>query len=460
MAITNPFSITYGSRQVGGSTGYLLHGPYVIDKDFQTLRLVFDVVITAASFAALQSSAESLEDDFRKRDQSLTISLDGSDWTYTFGSTLLNSTASISKSGDRDTDKGFSRAYTCVVEAELPADDNNGLRDVSMNVAYEAGRQKIVTFQGVYTAGTWGDAVAQYQSDFDGEASTALSGVDGSATWELVDEEYTKDRTGHGCQFTRQYVELLFNQSQGGLDHANIRDHRVVFTDLSAHPGDSLKDIYRLRRMAATYDCAVDIEQTTDLKAVYEQQVRDHLLQTFRTNFNPKIFGIEDTRLSYDETSKRISVALQFIYQKDGGEDVVEVSQSLAYRENRTIDYTPVHDDDEHAAYADPGWAVYERVHNRTVIVLGEESPRRRIGAKADDGGPAGKFDGIEADEDVQQEGWNIVGNVSQVTDQYVGDPDEEQIRLTVLTETVTERWNSKPGSRTPLTFGGASSGA
>jgi len=29
-----------------------------------------------------------------------------------------------------------------------------------------------------------------------------------------------------------------------------------------------------------------------------------------------------------------------------------------------------------------------------------------------------------------------------------------------VLTETVTERWNSKPGSRTPLTFGGASSGA
>ena len=33
MTITNPFSITYGTREVGGDTVYRLHGPYVIDKN-------------------------------------------------------------------------------------------------------------------------------------------------------------------------------------------------------------------------------------------------------------------------------------------------------------------------------------------------------------------------------------------------------------------------------------------
>jgi hypothetical protein len=459
MAITNPFSITYGSRQVGGSTGYQLHGPYVIDKSFSTLRLVFDVVITSASFAALKSAAESLEDDFRKRDQNLVINLDGSSWTYTHGTNLLNSTASISKSGDRELDRGYSRAYTCVVEAELPADDNAGLRDLEVNVDYEAGRQKIVTFQGVYTPSGGNDASAQYLADFDTEATTILSAIDGSATWEMVDENYTRDRNDHTCNFQRQYVELLADQAQGSRDHANIRDHRMVFTDTSQHPGDSKESIFRLRRVVGTYDCAVDIEQTTDLQQVWNNTVKDHVRQLFVTNFSPQVFCWEDVRIGYDETSKRLSASIQFLYQKDGGEDVVEVAQSLAYRESRTIDYTPVHEQDEHAAYADPGWATLERIATRTVVVIGEEQPKRRIGVEAEDG-PAGAIEGIEAGPDVVQDGWNIVQNTSQVSARWVGDPSEEQIQLSVLTETVVERFNKAPNPGRPLTRGGASPGS
>ena len=156
MALTNPFTITYGSRAIGGSSDtYLLHGPYVIDKSFNSLRVVFDVVVTAGSYSALKTAADNVETDFRKRDQNLVISLSGSTWTYTSGSTILNTSASLSKSGDSETDRGFSRAYTCVVEGELPADDADpvtGLRDIDIQVDFESGRQKIVTMQGVYTA--------------------------------------------------------------------------------------------------------------------------------------------------------------------------------------------------------------------------------------------------------------------------------------------------------------------
>lgn len=461
MALTNPFSITYGSRTVGGSTGYLLHGPYVIDKSFDTLRLVFDVIITSSSYSGLQSASEALEDDFNKRDQNLTISLDGSTWSYVFGTDILNTTASLSKSGDRETDRGYSRAYTCVVEGELPASDQSGLRDLQVQVDYEAGRQKIVTMQGVYTPHGGNDAVDQYMADFDSEASTILSSIDGSAAWELVDESYTRDRNDHTCNFNRQWVQLLAPQSQGTTDDSDIRDHRMIFTDLSQHPGDSRENVYRLRRVVGNYDCAIDIEQTTDLQAAFDSKVKPHLLQLFQTNFTPQVFCIEDHRISYDETTKRLSVAIQFLYQKNGGEDVVEVSQSLAYREVRTIDYTPLHEQDEHAAEADVGWAVLERVATRTVIALGEQMPVRRIGVTPEDG-IAGPIEGLEYPDDgtVQSEGWNIVANTSQSSDQWIGDPDEEQIRLSVLSETVVERYHKAPEARRPITLGGGSPGA
>jgi hypothetical protein len=87
MAVTNPFSITYGSRSVGGSNGtYQLHGPYVIEKHYDAFRLVFDVIVVGTSHADLKTQSDNLEIDFRKRlthGQTLVINIGGSTWTYT-----------------------------------------------------------------------------------------------------------------------------------------------------------------------------------------------------------------------------------------------------------------------------------------------------------------------------------------------------------------------------------------
>ena len=227
-------------------------------------------------------------------------------------------------------------------------------------------------------------AKSRYEADGDNTTSDYLDVIDSSATFELVDETYTLDREGDGStpaahllSFTRQYVELLANQSTSGLDDNQIKDHRITFTDLGQYPGDSDEDVGRLRRVVGSYDCAVDIEETTNLKSVYDSKVKDHLRELFVSTFNPTQFGAEEERISYDETAKRISVTFQFIYQPSGATSIIEVAQSVAYRESRSLDMTPTHEPDEFAYEVDVGFATLERVWNRGSSPVARMTRRR-----------------------------------------------------------------------------------
>lgn len=466
MALNNPFKITYNGTSIGGtSDSYQLLGPYVIDKSYRMLRVVFDVIVVASSASSLRSLSDTLETKFRERDKDLEISTGSTVWTWEADTHYYNPVASIAKSGNSETDRGYSRAYTIVIEGELPSDSSgdNGLLEIKANVGFDSGRRKTATIEGSYTATESADSKTNYLDNADAVINALLAGIAGSATWELLEEDYDCDRNTANTGFQRQYTELLFNQSSGSLDDESIKDHQVVFTDLSQHPADSRESIQRLRRVVGHYSCSLDIEQGTDLHSAFESKIRPLILQTFRSNFSPSVFCLEDRNISYDETSKRISVSLQFLYQKEGGSQVVEISQSVAYRENRTIDYTPVHaGNNEVEAYADPGWAVIERVWTRTVVVIGDEKPQRRIGGPGPRYGGAEDFDSIggiriEGGDRIVSSGWNIVSNVSSVTERWVGDPTEDaQIKLTALTETVVERLSEPPsgGGRGPGTPG------
>ena len=453
MALTNPISITYGSREVGGSSDtYQIDGPYQIDKSHGTLRLTMTVLVVASTTSGLQSASEALEDDFRKRDQDLVVSMGGDSWTYTFGENILNTRASCAKSGNRETDRGVSRAYIVSIEGELPADDTDGLRDLEVHVDYEPGRRKIVSMRGTYTALDATLASAQYVAEFDAKASTILTAVDNGATWELVDEQYTHDRNNHGAAFSRQYVELLADQSQGGRDDADIRDHSVTFAERRQHPGDGIEDTYRLRRLDASYACSINIDETTDLQTVWANKVRPHLLSVFEQDFSPIVFAVESSSVTYDESAKRLSAVLSIIYQPEGGSNVVEVEQSVTISESRQIDYTPVHNGAEFAAEADAGWATRERLWTRSVVVIGNEAPRRRIGELSGHGS-AGQIEtqasqvGVDITNTgrVQQDGWNVVSNKSSVTSKWLGDPEHGQFLVTMLSEQVVERWHVRP---------------
>ena len=188
MAITNPISITYGSQEIGGASAtYQIVGPYIIDKSYDAIRIVVDVVVVAASFAGLQSAAETLEDEFRKRltdDDTLVINVSGNSWTYTVGQDILKVRSSIAKSGNPEIDRGYSRGYTITIEGELPADDSNdsGLRDIEVLTDFTPSRQEIVTFRGAYTATTSGDAKTRYEADADDTCESYLDVINSAAT--------------------------------------------------------------------------------------------------------------------------------------------------------------------------------------------------------------------------------------------------------------------------------------
>lgn len=459
MALANPFSITYGGLTVGGNSNVLLlHGPYVIERGFTTFRLVFDVICVASNVAGLASLANSVETVFSRRNQSIVLNLGGVVRTYTSGDDILNVTATATKSGDSEVDRGVSRAYNVTIEAEMPASDRQGLREIGATLMRDASQRRAITIAGVYTSHGGNNATQSYTSGADGESTTIVNSLGGGATYELVDEEFTRDTQNHVVNWRRQYVEILYDQTSGGRDFPAIREHSVTFTDTAPHPGDGQEDVMRLRRAIGTYSCSVD--GSTSLRSLWEGQVRDFVLSIFSRDFRPQVFAVEDSAVTYDETSRKISGQLRFVYQPSGGSAVVEVEQSVTIREQRTIDYTPVHNGNEFDFEADRGWALLERDWARSIIVVGEEAPRRRIGETGSPG-EAGDFPDIGGltsvdqrnDGTVSRDGWNVVANTSSVSGTWIGDADlGNQMRLTMLVERVTERFHQRPG-------GGTSSG-
>lgn len=468
MAVTNTFAITYNGVTVGGSSSsYQLLGPYVVEKTFERLRLAFDVLVVADSQTTLRTLSEDIEEAMSARDKEFRITIAGSSWTYEPGTDVLNVVASIVKSGDPATDKSHSRAYSVTIEAGLPETAREGLREISSVVNVDTSGRSMVTFSGVYTAQEGETATEVYTSSADAKCEELLSLYRSEdATFELVDETFTPDANNHLCQFQRQYREVIYNQGNGTLDDPRVKDHRVTFTDRWSQPGDALPNTVRLRRVDASIDCAVVIGESTPGE-LWESSIRQYLLDEFLSEFSPGQYAIEESSHTLDRTGSRLMGTMRIVFTGQSNSVVVSVAQSLTYREARTLDVTPTHSGRETDMYVDPGWATIERVWIRSVDVVGDETPRRRLhqeggvaarrrsgGASAGDFlGPIGGVAGPDTGgvyRAVQRDGWNVVNSQSQVTEQWMGHPEYgSQFKVTTLNETVIERYNTSPSSAT-----------
>jgi hypothetical protein len=485
MSAANIFSISYGGVTIGGaSTDYQLHNPYVLEKNYETFRMVFAAVITAPDHATLESRSTFLESTFRRRlvrGDVLDINLNQNSQTYHVGQDLLHVTATCTKSGDPASDKSFSRLYTITIQAELPADNStdNGLRNIELLADNSPSNQTTVTVRGTYTATASGEAVTNFTNNVDANVATYLTFIDSSATFELVKEDFSLDRERSGvgsltpyphvCNFTRQYVQLLAPQNTqiGGLNDPDIRDHRITYTEVGTFLGDGVRSLDKLYRVSGTYDCAVDFARTDDLQGTYINKVRPTVISLFKDDFSPKVFCIEDFRTAYDETQKRISATFTFLYQATGGQPVVEVSYSAAYNESRTINYTPTHQADELSAYADVGWMVLTRVFTRRVVVVGLETPKLRM-SQDPEANDAGLFKDTITDEpgpdnrpgtQLNASGWNMIDQSSEAVPKYIGFPGgADQLQVTELTERIVERFHRAP-QRTLTGSGGRQRG-
>jgi len=475
VAIASPFEITYGSQAVGGSSGvFQIDGPHTFSKSFEAFNLEFIVVVVATSFADLDNQSATLEAAFKLRDQTLKIDLcniidpaGASMTTYTFGTTLLNSRSSIAKTGDEETDRGFSRSYAIQITGGLPSDDIDGsslftgLQDISFNLDYEAGRQKRITFSGVYTATPAQAAPVRSAQLARVNYEDATTGADAEATayfanfagdtFELISETVDEDRTNHLVNFSRVYIELLDDQTAAGRDAVNIRDHDFSMTELIDQPGDSDQTVFRLRRMLINYDCAIDIEQSVDIKTVFENEVRPHIIQTFRDTFTPQVFAVEARQVDYDRTRQRLSVSMTIVYQKGGGDATVELQVSVRLTDTNNHQLTPTHERNVFSFDVARGWTDRLRTTSRTFAVIGEEpgpggSPggtsTSTIGGKGGGGTPGGGRGPIA---EAGGTGWLELGTDRDSRSIWMGDPDEDQFLMTLIDEVRVEQYFEAP---------------
>lgn len=460
MVVTNTFAITYNGVTAGGSSAtYQLLGPYTIERNYERIRLSYDVLVVATTQDQLRTLSEDLETALAERDAMFRITIAGTNWTFEPGVDVLNVVASIAKSGSPETDKSHSRSYTVNIEATTVETANEGLREISTVVNVDASGRSMVTFSGIYTAEDGVTASENYLDRADAVCAEWINTLRGGEdSYEMIDETFTPDRNNHICQWQRQYRQIVYNQSGGTIDDPRVKDHRVAFTDRWSQPGDSVEGVSRLRRVDASFDCAVVIAEGSP-DDLWDSVVRQFLLDEFTAAFSPSEFAIEESSASFDRTASRLMATMRIVYRPSSGTTVVEVAQSLTYRESRTIDYTPIHSARETDMYADAGWATIERVWLRSVQSVGDDYPRRRLfvepgGRISSTGaGPfSGQIAGVAGPDQgsgvrlVVKEGWNIVSSQSQVTEQYMGHPEYgQQFKVTTLNETVIERFNTAP---------------
>lgn len=460
-AVTNPFSLTWGTFEVGGTTEKLITGIHRITRDFRTWQVTLDVLIRATSDATLATNCAEIESEFSKRRQAIVFKV-GSSTIHTFNpagtaNTGLNSWATCQKNGTPGADTDRSRLYTVSVGCELPATDTSGRRDSRLVVDYDPAQRRTVTITGEWTAVTTNDATAQYAAQIATFCSSALGALLPAGTFELVAQKTDRDDQDKVLTFTRTYREMFVAQPGGSLDNAQIVEPTIGFTRDIPAPGDSgAGSVKRLETITCRFDCYLDKTASTDVPALYTNTVRPYILTQFTTLFSPIQWGIIAEQRTHEPYSNRLSVMITF-QAAINTTNVVEIAATSRIVEDAGVVMTGIWNGGIFAKYADQGIGTRRRFGIVVSRVLGTSKPNQRVG-----GGGGTVFgvgfrnpDGTQAGgtyrpgEQVSQgadRGWILVANDSSATPKWIGQAGGDQLLVTDYVEQTIEEYVDDPG--------------
>lgn len=464
-AVTNPYTVTWGSFVCGGTTEKLITGLHRVSKDHGSFAVTFDVLVRGTSDATFATNCAELESEFAKRRQLILLQV-GSSTIQTFNpsdtvNTGLNSYARIEKVGTPGADTDRSRLYTVTLGCELPATDASGRRDINIIVEYDPAKRRTVTFQGVWTAVTTLNATAKYAAEIDAYCTSALAALLPSGTFERIGERTERDDQDKVIRFTRQFREIIVAQPSGSLDNANIVEPTLAFARSIDAPGDSGGGgVKRLETITARFECFLDKTASTDLATLYTGTIRPYILSELASRFSPTQFAAISEQPTYSPYTNVVSVTVVFTCAIDAT-DVIESTTSRRIVEKGGKVMTGAWVGKLFAKYVDQGHAQRLRLGIRAVRVLGAIHPKERVGAGEGTvfgvgffdpgsgrtepgtgvpGGPTGGGLGNPSGN-----GWHLIDNDSMATTKTIGQPGEDQITVTDLVETTVEEWVEPP---------------
>lgn len=321
MPVTRELQVVYNSVTFGGSTDRQIDGWTIVEKDYTTAAFEFSFITTASTAAAFATECAAVEAAFRTPRAALVVTYGGSTLLslQQSNNTGFDAAPSIVKQGDVG-DTGRSRYYKVRIEFGLPADNvgTSFRRFSTITVEYSPTRRRTVNIDCTYTAnstdGTTG-SFAQYRAQIDAYATTVLTAIDSSATFERVGEPAVeRNETDKVTNARAVYKEILENQSASSLDDSDIIDPVLVITRQKQAPGDSqgtsigvassgtgltspgvggntvaetptlggpggTGTVQRPTVLTLNYTCGLNKERTTNLESKWRSTIRTFLIQ-------------------------------------------------------------------------------------------------------------------------------------------------------------------------------------
>ena len=393
-AVSRELKITYGSMVVGGTTDYLIWGPWKLTPySYGSVSVEFMVLVTSTTESGFAAARAAVENAFRTPRQRLKIEL-GSSTLRDFDPSTnsgFDAEAEIRDDGPPES-TGRSRLYKVRISVKLPADltGQNGLSESEIELEYSPSGVRTLTVSGTYTATTAPlEARANYEAHFATYVAGKVSGELGGGTFELVRKQATTGDTNKVCRFRHTYEEVIFAQSVGALDDATLTqpslniNRREVTTpsatseDLPAEakaggsqekepeitPSEFMVDI--------SYDVNVD-KSVTNLYGKWTDTIKPFLLSVLSTYVLGGTSILESVDPGFDPVRNRISARISARVYRGGNLLKFTIRTTDDLDTGTAIIET--HGSDPFSAYTYSGKAKLIRTIRRSSLVIGEAS--------------------------------------------------------------------------------------
>lgn len=438
-AVTNPYSIYWGTFQCGGTTERLIVGSVREEHQHERSSVTFDVLVRGTTDATLAANCAEIISEFSKRRQRVRF-LVGTEERFDgdpSDNSGLNTFASAAKAGTQGADTDRSALYTITLGYEKPSTDTSGRRDGTFTITYAPSKRRTVTFNGTWTAVSGSGALAQFESAGAAWMSSALGGLTPSATFEQVAKNVTPDDQDDTCTFAVTYAEILANQSTGTLNDSSIVDPALTFEQAIDAPGDSGDGAaHRLETYSVHFECSVDKVQTQSLATLYRDTIRPYIRAQFIAGYNPDAFAFSNERHRLARYTNTISADLLIVASRGGGE-LLESTESEMMHDSGAVVLTGAWTGKLFDKYLDIGHGQRRRFTVRQLLLLGRHRAVKR---------QPGQRNG----------NWVLLDSSSKPTVKWLGQSGGDGFYVTLLEEQIVEEWVTTPSEGGTVQGGGS----
>lgn len=329
--LARELQITYGAVTIGGGSSpgnkRPIHRAIILHKsqDRATLEFSF-VTLGHASASDFATEIATLESALRTPRQALAITMAGQaidTLSHTSG-TGIDGTPQIINADD-DFSNGRSRRYTVRIEFALQHPINDGRRNATITVDYDASRRRTCTLAGEWTSSGSTSARDQYEANIAAHATAVLDGLGG--TWELMPESVTNDDAstasnnlleGNLVRYRRVYRELIFSQA-GQENHAALVNQRLTVRieengeDWSPGntPDGQAVVVVHPKRILVGYAVTIDKDVSQALESLWTGTIKPWIATTVQSRHSLASVAIISSAPEFDYDNNQIAASIE-----------------------------------------------------------------------------------------------------------------------------------------------------